>query len=290
MIKRKFVLIFTLAAIMVCGKIYTTNAPSQEENTEQVTEILTEDANNTGLDFGVSPSNDKYNSLNSGNTGWGFKKEKNAPPYIDKKTKEMFSEYNAFYIGNDTDKILYLTFDEGYENGYTGIILDCLKEKQVPAAFFITMPYLKNETELVDRMVNEGHVVGNHTVNHPNLAKISLSEVNTELKGLDDLFYEMYGIHMNFLRPPEGEYSEKMLAYVSDIGYKTALWSFAYRDWDIKNQKGAEYAFNQVTPYLHNGAVLLLHAVSSDNAAALPRIIDYAREQGYEFKSLNELT
>ena len=202
----------------------------------------------------------------------------------------MFNKYNTFYIGNESEKVLYLTFDEGYENGYTGIILDCLKEKQVPAAFFITMPYLKNETDLVDRMVNEGHVVGNHSVNHPNLAKISLAQVNSELKGLDDLFYEKYGMHMNFLRPPEGEFSEKLLAYVSDMGYKTVLWSFAYRDWDIKNQKGAEYAFNQVTPYLHDGAILLLHAVSSDNAAALPKIIDFAREQGYEFKSISELT
>ena len=287
--KRKLLLIFTLAVIMVCGKIYTTYAPIPEENSEAVSEIVSGKQELNGLDFDVQPNNDKYNSLSTKNVGWGFKKEKGAAPYIDDKTKQMFESYNTFYIENSEEKVLYLTFDEGYENGYTGIILDCLKEKNVPAAFFITMPYLKNETELVDRMVNEGHVVGNHTVNHPNLAKISLDEVNRELKGLDDVFYEKYETHMEFIRPPEGEYSEKMLAYVSDMGYKTVLWSFAYRDWDIKSQKGAEYAFNQVTPYLHNGAILLLHAVSSDNAAALPQIIDYAREQGYEFRSLNEL-
>lgn len=286
MLKRKLVLIIALAAILVCGKIYTIQAPPQEESLEEVGEILTE---GSGLNFDISSNNSNYNALSSKNIGWGFKKEKGVAPYIDDKTKEMLSKYNTFYIGKETEKVLYLTFDEGYENGYTGIILDCLKEKQVPAAFFITMPYLKNETELVDRMVNEGHVVGNHSVNHPNLAKIPLEQITSELKGLDDLFYEKYGMHMTFLRPPEGEYSEKMLAYVSDMGYKTVFWSFAYRDWDIKNQKGAEYAFNQVTPYLHNGAILLLHAVSSDNAAALPRIIDFAREQGYEFKSLNEL-
>ena len=284
--KRKAALIATLAIILLCGGIYTTQEPVRENLTEEASEIVWD---NTGLNFDVPADNSKYYNLNSKNIGWGFKKEKGAAPYIDDKTKDMFSRYKTFYIGNQTEKVLYLTFDEGYENGYTGIILDCLKEKQVPAAFFITMPYLKNETELVDRMVNEGHIVGNHSVNHPNLAKISLEKVNLELKGLDDLFYEKYGIHMSYLRPPEGEYSEKLLAYTGDVGYKTILWSFAYRDWDIKNQKGAEYAFNQVTPYLHNGAILLLHAVSSDNAAALPRIIDYAREQGYEFRSLDEL-
>ncbi|MBP3362038.1 MAG: polysaccharide deacetylase family protein [Clostridia bacterium] len=202
----------------------------------------------------------------------------------------MFGETNTYYIDNRGGKVMYLTFDEGYENGYTAQILDVLKEKNVQAAFFITGPYLSRETELVDRMVNEGHIVGNHTVNHPNLAKSELSVVASELKGLNDAFSEKYGKDMIYMRPPEGEYSEKLLCFTGDMGYKTILWSFAYKDWDVKIQKGAEYAFNQVTPYFHDGAILLLHAVSSDNAGALGKIIDCAREQGYEFKSLDYLT
>jgi peptidoglycan-N-acetylmuramic acid deacetylase len=187
-------------------------------------------------------------------------------------------------------KALYLTFDEGYENGYTASILDTLKKCGVPAAFFITGPYAKTETELVQRMIDEGHTLGNHTVNHPNLPKLSSSEkMIKELDDLNSIVTEKYGVEMKYMRPPEGEWSERLLAAAQSAGYKTILWSFAYRDWDTKTQKGADYAFEQVTPYLHNGAILLLHAVSSDNAAALERIIEYAKSEGYEFRSLDEL-
>lgn len=229
----------------------------------------------------------KYYGLSNKSSGWGFKKNKGEAPDIPSKTQELLKKYNAAYMGSPSDRVLYLTFDEGYENGYTSQILDVLKKTETPAAFFITGPYLKKETELIQRMLDEGHIVGNHTVNHPNLAKCTLEKAAAEIRELSESFKSAYGQDMCYMRPPEGEYSEQLLALASDMGYKTVFWSFAYKDWDVKVQKGADYALNSTVPYLHNGAVILLHAVSKDNAAALEQIIITAREQGYVFKSLD---
>ena len=230
-----------------------------------------------------------YDNLSSKPYGWGLKKEKNTEPDINTNIRETLSKYNAFYIDPKRTKSLYLTFDEGYENGYTEKILDILSKTGTPAAFFVTGPYLKKETILVQRMIDEGHIVGNHTVNHPNLAKCSLSKAEQEITELENLYEDLYGKKMTYLRPPEGEYSEQLLALANDMGYKTIFWSFAYKDWDINNQKGAEHAYNSTIPYLHNGAIILLHAVSADNADALESIINTAKELGYTFKSLDEL-
>lgn len=236
----------------------------------------------------VSKTN--FDSIDNKGSGWGFKKNKGAEPDIYDSTKKLFEKYDTYYMDQSKPKALYLTFDEGYENGYTAPILDTLKKHNVPAAFFITGPYAKEQTELVNRMISEGHIIGNHTVNHPNLPKLGSSEkMIKELNDLNTSVKEKYGIEMKYMRPPEGEWSERLLAAAQSEGYKTILWSFAYRDWDTKKQQGADYAFEQVTPYLHDGAILLLHAVSSDNAAALERIIEYAKSQGYEFRSLDEL-
>lgn len=244
---------------------------------------------NTELNTGNITDFSKYQNLNSKAYGWGFKKNKGDAPDIPDPIKEMFSKYNTYYIDHKKPKALYLTFDEGYENGYTSQILDVLKKTKTPAAFFVTAPYLKKETELIHRMIDEGHIVGNHTVNHPNLAKCDLKKAASEIAELSSMYEELYGGKMVYMRPPEGEYSERLLALASDMGYKTIFWSFAYRDWDINNQKGTDYAYNSTIPYLHDGAILLLHAVSKDNANALESIINYAKEQGYTFKSLDEL-
>ena len=160
----------------------------------------------------------------------------------------------------------------------------------MPAAFFVTGSYFDKEEELVKRMVDEGHIVGNHTETHPNLPKISDSEkVCEELRILDKKFYDKFGKHMSYMRPPEGEYSEKVLAIAQSEGYKTAFWSFAYKDWVKDSEKGGDYAFEQIAPYIHDGCVLLLHAVSKDNADCLERLINYCRENGYEFKSLDDI-
>lgn len=219
--------------------------------------------------------------------GWGFRKMLPRPEFTAEQIAET-ERYGCIYMGSENEKALYLTFDEGYENGYTGKILDVLKEKKVPAAFFVTGPYLKAEDELIRRMLDEGHIVGNHSVNHPSLPDMSDSEVEAELYGLDLMMFEKYGVSMKYLRPPRGEYSTRILGLTADMGYRTVFWSAAYVDWETDFQKGADYALNSIIPQLHNGAVILLHAVSADNAAAMATFIDKAREMGYEFKSLEE--
>lgn len=229
-------------------------------------------------------------ALDNKGSGWGFVKVKGSKPSIPKKTQELFQKYDTYYMDPREEKVLYLTFDEGYENGFTAPILDTLKKCEVPAAFFITGSYLDRETDLVKRMVEEGHIVGNHTENHPNLHKLSDPEkMRAELKELDDKFYNIFGEHMKYMRPPEGEYSERVLALAKDAGYKTMFWSFAYKDWERDVIRGSQYAFDAVTPYLHSGCIILLHAVSQDNSDALEDIINYAKEAGYVFKSLDDL-
>lgn len=231
-----------------------------------------------------------YDKLSNKSYGWGLKKVEGSEPEVTQKQKDDLKKYNAFYMDDKKTKKVYLTFDEGYENGYTDDILDCLKEKNVPAAFFITGPYAKKETALVRRMIDEGHIVGNHTVNHPNLAKLgSADKISKEIGDMNALVKDIYSYDMKYLRPPEGEYSEKVLAVSNSMGFRTVFWSFAYIDWKVNEQKGKEYAFSEVAKYLHDGEVMLLHAVSKDNAEALPDIIDYVRAQGYEFASLDEI-
>lgn len=252
--------------------------------------IFLEHSQQSDNEITTSATYSQYEALDNTSIGWGIKKVKKSPPEVTKKQEELLLKYSSFYMDNSKPKKLYLTFDEGYENGYTSKILDVLLEKNVPAAFFITAPYAKKEKELVSRMINEGHIVGNHTINHPNLPKLASAEkITEELLGMNELVAELYSYEMKYMRPPEGCFSERVLAVSRDLGFKTAFWSFAYKDWETQNQKGKDYAFNQVTEYLHDGAVLLLHAVSKDNADALCDIIDYARENGYEFDSLDNI-
>lgn len=237
-----------------------------------------------------APQPADYANLDNKGVGWGIKKNKGAAPDVPAAANTIFEKYNTVYMDHKNPKSIYLTFDEGYENGYTGQILDTLKKCNVPAAFFITGAYLDTEKPLIERMLAEGHIVGNHTVNHPNLPKLESAEkMADELNALSEEFYATYGVEMEYMRPPEGEFSERLLAVANDLGYKTVFWSFAYKDWDRNQQNGKEFALSQVTPYLHDGAILLLHAVSKDNADALEEIITYARAQGYEFASLDKL-
>ena len=208
------------------------------------------------------------------------------------ESQKYFDEYgyNAVTYDNKSDgKYLYLTFDCGYENGNTGKILDALKEKGVPAAFFCTQHQAESEPELTARMINEGHIVGNHSVHHPNFSQISAEKMAQELEGFDNFMRRNFGYCSSYFRYPEGAYSEYALSEVTGHGFRVCFWSLAYADWDENNQKGADYAYDTVTSRLHPGAIILLHSVSSDNAAALGRIIDEARAQGYEFRSLEEL-
>ena len=230
------------------------------------------------------------NSIDNRGYGWGFKKEQGKKPDIPKETEDILEKYDAFYIDKSGEKVMFLTFDEGYEAGYTAQILDTLKDNGVKAAFFITGDYFDREQDLVKRMHDEGHIIGNHTEHHPNLHKLGdYKKMQEELKILDDKYFSLFGEHMEYMRPPEGEYSERVLASAKDLGYKTAFWSFAYRDWLRDDVKGKEYAKESVIPYFHDGAVLLLHAVSKDNAEALGDIIDEAKKQGFSFKNLDSI-
>ena len=221
---------------------------------------------------------------------WYFERQtdKHLPPGA--QTEINLEEFSAYYLGDTSQKEVYLTFDEGYENGYTEKILDVLLDKDVTAAFFVTKSYIKENPGLIARMVDEGHIVGNHTIRHKSSPSLSESDMAAELIGVADYFKEVTGKDMPpFFRPPMGEYSERVLAVAKDCGYHTIFWSFAYQDWLEDKQPGAAAAHSKVMENLHPGAILLLHAVSSSNAEALEDIIDSIHKEGYVFKSLYSL-
>ena len=220
--------------------------------------------------------------------GWGLPMKTGGEiPEVPIKTANLFAKYSAFCMGDTNQKKVYLTFDCGYENGETSKILDALKSKDAKAVFFVTKSYVTSSPELVQRMVDEGHELGNHTVTHPNLTKVSYDKFKSELLDLNEYVKEHYGVQMRYIRPPEGVYSERTLAATQMLNMSTILWDFAYKDWDPDNQPGADYAYEKVTKHIHNGSILLLHAVSSSNAQALPRIIDTLRSEGYIISPLD---
>ena len=203
--------------------------------------------------------------------------------------QKNFDRFGAYTLGKE-EKVLYLTFDCGYEyENLTSRVLDVLKEKNVPAAFFCTLDHIEKETEIISRMINEGHIVGNHSATHPNFAEISREKMAKELEETENYLRENYGYASRFFRFPAGEYTENALDLVASLGYVSVFWSVAYNDWNVDNIQGKDYAVKTVMERLHPGAVILLHSVSKDNAAALPEIIDKARAEGYEFKPLTEL-
>ena len=190
------------------------------------------------------------------------------------------------YDDAPSEKALYLTFDCGWENGCTSEILDVLKEKQVPAAFFCTLDHIRSAPELIARMIREGHIVGNHSTTHPDFSTISRARMAQELLTCENELRTQFGYFSPYFRFPMGAYNENALELVGELGYTAVFWSAAYEDWDTEQQRGADYAFDTVTARLHPGAILLLHSVSIDNALALGRIIDHARAQGYVFRPL----
>lgn len=210
---------------------------------------------------------------------------------ISKESQAYFEKnnFNAVTYDSSGERVLYLTFDCGYENGYTTKILDTLKEKNVKAAFFCTLTNIKDEPELMARIINDGHILGNHSTTHPSFDEISRTQMVKEIEECDNYLREHFGYTSPYFRFPKGEYSDCALELVNSLGYKCVFWSLAYNDWNTDAQKGGDYAYETVTARLHPGAVILLHSVSADNAEALGRIIDYAHSEGYEFKTLNDL-
>ncbi|MED1798490.1 delta-lactam-biosynthetic de-N-acetylase [Brevibacillus porteri] len=223
---------------------------------------------------------------------FGFKKSKNGqlPSINEEGFKGIVDRHGAVFLGDTTKKELYLTFDNGYENGFTPKILDTLVAKKVPAIFFVTGHFVKEQPELLKRMAQEGHLIGNHSWSHPDMTTVSNQKIKDELTKVSDAVQHVTGqANMRYLRPPRGIFSDRTLAVTKDMGYTNVFWSIAYKDWDTKVQRGAKYAYDSVMAQLHPGAVILLHSVSKDNAEALGMMIDEARKQGYEFKSLEQL-
>ena len=237
----------------------------------------------------VSVSVFASSALSTGSWGLSFRQE-GAPP-IGNAGKDQLRQYQAAYIGNTNEKVLYLTFDAGYENGCTAKILDTLKEKQVPAAFFLVGNYIRQSPDLVRRMVAEGHTVGNHTMHHYDMSRLSdKAAFSKELTDLEALYKETVGQELpKFYRPPQGIYSEKNLKMAQELGYKTLFWSLAYVDWNNDAQPTREAAFAKLLPRTHNGAVVLLHSTSKTNAEILGELIDKWKEAGYRFGTLEEL-
>ncbi len=223
---------------------------------------------------------------------WGFKRSTDhQPPDAGAQLNELLKKHDAFYLGDTAKKDIYLTFDNGYENGYTEKILNVLKEKKVPAAFFVTGHYLEDQPELVKRMAKEGHIVGNHSWHHPDMTTVNDERVREELDKVKKKYEELTGQKgMSYLRPPRGIFSERTLAISKELGYQNVFWSLAFVDWKIDAQKGWKYAYDNIMRQIHPGAVILLHTVSSDNAEALGKAIDDLRKEGYTFKSLDDLT
>ena len=220
---------------------------------------------------------------------WGpgrHRDEKNHPTDVD-PFQEKYEKYNCWFVGKEKNTI-YLTFDEGYENGYTPKILDALKEKNVPAIFFVTMHYVKSNPEIIQRMIDEGHIVGNHSDKHPNYTNIPLDAAQKDAMSLHEYMAENFNYNMSVFRYPEGAFSEQTVALIDKLGYKQLFWSFAYNDWDPEKQLSTDEAYEKIVGAAHDGAIYLLHAVSSSNTEALPRAIDTLREKGFEFKLFDE--
>lgn len=227
--------------------------------------------------------------LSNKKIGWGIKRNDNhEQPDLGKTNKEIIDKYNGIAMGNNTDKYIYLTFDQGYEAGYTSQILQALKENNVTATFFITAHYLNTQPELVKQMIDEGHIIGNHTVNHKSMPDLTEEQINAEVMDLHKAMYEKFQYEMKYIRPPKGEFSERCISVTNSLGYKTVMWSFAYADWDEKKQPDETAAKKKILDNVHNGEVMLLHATSKTNANILGDVIKEIQNMGYEFKSLDE--
>ena len=229
------------------------------------------------------------NVLETGSWGLSFRTEGAAPN--GPASASQLAKYDAAYLGNTSEKVIYLTFDAGYENGCTEKILDALKKHNAPAAFFLVGNYIQQNPDLVRRMVSEGHIVGNHTMHHYDMSKISdQSSFQKELEDLETLYYEVVGQQMpKYYRPPQGNYSETNLQMAQALGYKTVFWSLAYVDWNNDNQPTAEAALNKLLPRTHPGAVVLLHSTSQTNAEILDDLLTKFEEMGYRFAPITEL-
>lgn len=238
----------------------------------------------------LSPTKETSASVQSASWGLSFQEEGKRP--AGNATIDDLKQYNAYYASDTDEKILYLTFDAGYENGNTPAILEALKKHQAPAVFFAVGNFIKDNPDLIKRMITEGHIVGNHTMTHPDMSQISSMEsFQKELEGVEELYTSVTGEPMTkFYRPPRGVYSTENLSMAKGLGYSTFFWSLAYVDWIQEQQPSKEEAFQKLIPRIHPGAIVLLHNTSSTNAAILDELLTRWEEMGYQFHSIKELT
>ncbi|MCI9052617.1 MAG: delta-lactam-biosynthetic de-N-acetylase [Lachnospiraceae bacterium] len=244
--------------------------------------------------YGIAKFTDKSSNdvvQTSAEANWGLSFQQEGEPPVANATADYLKQYNAYYAQDTEEKVIYLTFDAGYENGNTAAILDALKKHNAPATFFLVGNYIETSPDLVKRMVAEGHTVGNHTYHHPDMSKISTKEAfEKELGDLEKLFEETVGQSMvKFYRPPQGKYSESNLKMANEMGYKTFFWSLAYVDWYEDKQPTKEEAFKKLLGRIHPGAIVLLHSTSKTNGEILDELLTKWEEMGYQFKSLTEL-
>ncbi len=266
------------------GSTETEGTTENEGNTED-TEKESETESKPSTDDVYTPVTE-FDSLSNVSQGWGPGGDRNELNqwYCCFSYNDKYGKYDAHFMVEDS-KYIYLTMDEGYENGYTPAILDTLKEKNVKVVFFVTSQFVKNNPELVQRMIDEGHTVGNHSTSHPSkgMPSLSIEAQKNDIMGLHNMVKDQFGYEMNLFRNPAGIFSEQSLAVTNSCGYKSVFWSFAYLDYDTANQPDHTASLNKLMSNLHPGAIYLLHAVSETNTAILGDFIDQARAQGYEF-------
>ncbi|MCL2499077.1 MAG: polysaccharide deacetylase family protein [Defluviitaleaceae bacterium] len=222
--------------------------------------------------------------------GWGLNFGTEGEQPRGNKSAEYLSQFGAFYVGTGEEKVIYLTFDAGYENDLTAGVLDTLKEHKVPAAFFLVGTYIRDNPELIKRMVEEGHTVANHSMYHPDMTKLGKEAFRKELAQVEDIYRNVTGLEIpRFYRPPRGIYNEASLKMTNELGYTTVFWSLAYRDWENDNQPSRAQAFEKLIPRIHPGAIILLHNTSKTNAVILDELLTKYKDMGYRFAGLEEL-
>lgn len=238
-----------------------------------------------------SPSASPPFAAVSAEGNWGLSFPQEGQPPVANVSAEYLSRFHAYYAQDTEEKVLYLTFDAGFENGCTPAILDALKKHGAPAAFFVVGNYISSSPDLVRRMVEEGHIVANHTYHHPDMSQIATKEAfSQELTSLEELYTQTTGQTMaKYYRPPQGKYSESNLEMAKELGYTTFFWSLAYVDWLQDEQPTREEAFEKLIGRVHPGAIILLHSTSRTNADILDELLTKYEEMGYSFRSLDEL-
>lgn len=266
--KRKIIISTASALILMVFSVFIANNQKIKNDTVQINSNM---------------------SLSNAKIEWGIKRGDNHDqPDLGRKNKELIEKYNGLAMGNKDEKLIYMTFDLGYEAGYTNTILDTLRENNVKATFFITAHYVNTSSDIVQRMINEGHIIGNHTVNHKSMPSLDDKGIKEELMNLHSSIYEKFNYEMTYMRPPKGEYSERALNTTVKLGYTPVMWSFAYADWDEAKQPSQEEGIKKIVENAHNGEIMLLHATSKTNMEILDTVIKQIKNMGYEFKSLDE--